>query len=219
MPAGPDLFPDGPLWDGHVVRAVMRADERIALVSELVKLRIVGPHVLREFELPDQAGAADKRGNASLDTVFGSAFRQRRTVGPAAPDDACRRFMFTAVSRGFMRRMWAPSGQRIAVRVHLCVIEIVVALRVARRAPGRPSSGASTSGAPLRHRPISFAAISSCSSGVSPLAAQEIAERADMLFHPPIGEIAAVARKDLRLRQCGGGARLRPDSREKIRLA
>ena len=55
-----DLFPDRPLRDREVERAVLRADDRIALVAELVEVLVVHPHVLRELELADQAGA-DRR--------------------------------------------------------------------------------------------------------------------------------------------------------------
>ena len=76
--------------------------------------------------------------------------------------------MFAAVSRGFIRANVRAERDRVAVRVHLLVVEVVVALRVGAERRDRPCSGASTSGAPLRQRPISFAATSSCSSGVSP---------------------------------------------------
>src|SRR4051812_22221543 len=46
-----DLLPDRPPRDGHVVRAILRADERVAFVTQFVKPGIVRPHVLRELEL------------------------------------------------------------------------------------------------------------------------------------------------------------------------
>ena len=71
---------------------------------------------------------------------------------------------------------------------------------------GSSLSGASTSGAPLRQRPISFAATSSCSSGVWPCCFQKVAKRADMFLQTAIRHETAVARKDLRLRLLNGGA-------------
>ena len=51
----------------------------------------------------------DERGDAPLHAVLGRVLRQGRAVGPPAPDHLAA-FMFCAVSRGFMRRMCAPSG-------------------------------------------------------------------------------------------------------------
>ena len=77
--------------------------------AELVKISIVDPHVLRELELANQARAPDERRDAPFDAVVRRAFGKRRTVGAAARIIR-RRFMFAAVSRGFMRRMCEPSG-------------------------------------------------------------------------------------------------------------
>ena len=84
------------------------------------------------------------------------------------------------------------------MRVHLLVGEVVVALRVGARVSGSSFSGASTSGAPLRQRPISLAAISSCSSAVSPCCAEEVAKLPHMLLEPAIGHVAAVPRENFR---------------------
>src|SRR5258706_11214810 len=105
-----DLFPNGPFGDGHIKRAVLGPEDGIALVPQLMKIRIIRPHIHRKLKLADKACATDERGDSSLDSVFGCALRQRRTVRPSAPDHLPP-FIFTAVSRGFMRRMCAPSGQ------------------------------------------------------------------------------------------------------------
>src|SRR5439155_1561304 len=62
------------------------ADERVELVAEVLELRIVDPDVHGELELPNQAAAADERGNSPLHAIVRRALRQRRTVGAAAPD-------------------------------------------------------------------------------------------------------------------------------------
>jgi hypothetical protein len=70
-----DLFPDGPLWDGHVKSAVLRAENGIVLVSQLVKVWVVRPHIHRKFKLADEARTADERGDTSLYAVVGDTFR------------------------------------------------------------------------------------------------------------------------------------------------
>src|SRR3954464_2571351 len=100
----------------------MRADERIPLVSELVELGIVGPHVLGELVLADQTGAADKGGNAPVAPTFGSAFGQRRPVRAAGTNDAPAIHVRGGVAWIHASDVGAE-GDRIAVRVHLSVIE------------------------------------------------------------------------------------------------
>src|SRR5260370_42304884 len=55
-----DLFPNGPLWDGHVKSAVLCAENRIALVSQFVKVWVVRPHIHRKFKLADEARTANE---------------------------------------------------------------------------------------------------------------------------------------------------------------
>ena len=74
-----------------------------------------------------------------------------RSVSSQGPLAA--RVAASSASRGFARRMWAPSGQRQPVRVRRR------GSRSRRYASaGSSRSGASTSGAPLRHRPTILAA-------------------------------------------------------------
>ena len=61
--------------------------------------------------------------------VLGRALGQRRPVGAAAPDHPAA-LMFSAVSRGFIRRMCAPDRAGVALGVHLAVVEVVVPLHV-----------------------------------------------------------------------------------------
>src|SRR5690348_6689071 len=82
-----DRLAHRPLRNLVLEGAVVRADERIALVAELVKIPIVDPDVLRELELPHEARADDERGDTALDAVVRRALRQVRAVRAAAPED------------------------------------------------------------------------------------------------------------------------------------
>ena len=175
--------------------------DRIALVSQFVKVWIVRPHIHRKFKLADEARTADERGDTSLYAVVGDTFRQRRTVGPPAPDHLPPVHVHCGIAR-----VHAPDVRTeraaIAVRVHLCVIEIVAALRIStelwivlirredKRSAAPPSSHQLGSYQFLLFRCFT-------------MGSEEIAKRAYVLFHSQIGNIAAVARKDLRLRQSG----------------
>src|SRR5436309_14811237 len=81
-----DLFPNGPPWDGHVKSAVLCTENRIALVSQFVKVWVVRPHIHRKFKLADEARTANERCDTSLYAVVGDTFRQRRTISPPSPD-------------------------------------------------------------------------------------------------------------------------------------
>src|SRR5262245_50566875 len=56
-----DAPPYRPLRDLELQCPVLCADDRIALVAELVEVLVVDPHVLRELELPNQARADHER--------------------------------------------------------------------------------------------------------------------------------------------------------------
>src|SRR5947199_5160210 len=196
-----DLFPNGPLWDGHVKSAVLCTENWVALVSQLVKVWVVRPHVHRKFKLADEARTAHERGDASLCAVVGDTFRQRRTISPPAPDHLPPVHVHCGIAR-----VHAPDVRTertaIAVRVHLCVIEIIVALRIStelwivligredKRSAAPPSSHQLGSYQLLLFRCFT-------------MGSEEIAKRAYVLFHSQIGNIAAVARKSFWLRQSG----------------
>ena len=59
----------------HVKRAVLVPDDWIPLIAEFMKLRVVDPDVLRKLELSHEARTKHESGNASIDAVFGCAFR------------------------------------------------------------------------------------------------------------------------------------------------
>ena len=124
-----DLFPNGPLGDGHVEGAILCTKNRIALVPQLVKVWVVRPHIHRKFKLADEARTADERGDTSLYAVVGDTFRQGWTVGAPAADH-----LVAVHVRRSVARVHAPDVRTeraaITVRVHLCVGKIIVALRI-----------------------------------------------------------------------------------------
>ena len=70
-----DLFANRSFGNLDFERAVLRADDRIALVAQLVKITVVSPYVLRELELSDQACTDDERRYAAVGTIVRSVFR------------------------------------------------------------------------------------------------------------------------------------------------
>src|SRR3954447_6294496 len=54
------------LRDLELECTVLRADDRIALVAELVKGLVIDPHVLRELELANQARTDHERGDPAF---------------------------------------------------------------------------------------------------------------------------------------------------------
>src|SRR6516164_4894068 len=75
-----DLRPNRPFGNGHVISAVLRPKDRVALVAQLMKVWIVHPHIHCELKLAHQARATDKGGNASFLPIIGCTLRQGRTV-------------------------------------------------------------------------------------------------------------------------------------------
>ena len=90
---------------------------------------IVYPHVLRELELPDETRASDEGRDAAFRSVIQRAFRKGRAIcAPAAnhPAAAHIRGRVTWIHAAHVR----AQGNRITVRVHLRIVEIVVPLRI-----------------------------------------------------------------------------------------
>src|SRR6266849_5314872 len=121
----PDLFPDGTLWHGHVKCAILSAENGIALVTQFVKVWVVGPHVHRKLKLAHQACTTDKRGDPSLDPVIRRTLWQGRTVSPPAPDHLSPVHVHCGIAR-----VHAPNVRTeragITVRVHGSVTEIII---------------------------------------------------------------------------------------------
>src|SRR5262249_24308180 len=83
-----DLLSHRTLGDLELQRAVLGADDRIALVAEFVEISVVDPHVLSELVLANEAGADHERRDAPLHPVVGGTFRQMRAVRRASATHA-----------------------------------------------------------------------------------------------------------------------------------
>ena len=168
---------------------VLVADDRIVLVANCGSSGI-DPDVLREFELSDQAGAADEGGDAPFRAVFGCSFRQRLTVSPAAANHSALVHVGRRVARIHAADVSAER-HGVAMRVHLLVVEVVVPLPIGaeggivmlRRQDQR--SAASPPPHQLGGDQLLFVRRVS-------MLAQEIAELSDVLFEAAICDIAAV---------------------------
>src|SRR3954468_13883755 len=124
-----DLLLDWPRWNGQIERAILGADDRIALVVESLEVGIVGPHAHREFELTNQACASHERGNAAIHAVVRRALRQQRTVRAAAANDLVTREVVGGVARVHATDVRAHRT-RVAARIHRRVVEVVGTLPV-----------------------------------------------------------------------------------------
>src|SRR3984957_3103660 len=127
-----DFLADGPLGDLELQRAILRADNRIALVAKLVEIAIVRPHVLRKLELPNETCANYERRDAAVDTILSLAVRQLRAIGRAAADHSPAVHVRRSIAWIHAARMGAERD-RISVRVHLLVVEVVVSLRISTK--------------------------------------------------------------------------------------
>src|SRR5262245_39642411 len=194
-----DLLFDRPLRNRHVVRAVVRADNRVPLVAKLLEFRIVDPDVLEELELADQAATAHECRNAPFDAVVAGPFRQGRTIRPAAPDDSTPVHVVPGVAEIHAPDVGAER-RRVPLRVHLCVIEVVVALWIGRELGiilrGRQRQRRAA--APAAHQLGGDEFLLFRRSTVRP---EKVPEPADVLLQSAVREIASVPRQDLGLRQ------------------
>src|ERR1700757_1860552 len=78
--------------------AVLCSADRIALVSQFVKVAVVDPHVLCELELAHQAGADDERGDAPVGAVVVRALGKRLAVRRAATDHSAPVHVYRSVA-------------------------------------------------------------------------------------------------------------------------
>ena len=139
----------------------------------------------------------------------GSAFRQRRPVGRPSSDHPPTVHVVPRVARIYPANVRAKR-HGVAVRVHVLVGEVVVALKIGpeRRVVllGREYERRAAAPAPHQLRRDEFLLL------VRVPCAQEVTELADVLLEPPIGHEAAVPGEDFRLRAVGRD-RTRPGSR------
>src|SRR4051812_4310329 len=92
-------FADGPFGDGEIQCAVLASTNRVVLVSEFVECLVIDPDVLGELELPDQVGADDESGDATVDAVVGRILWQGGSIGRAPSDHASAVHVVGSVAR------------------------------------------------------------------------------------------------------------------------
>ena len=171
------------------------------LVAEFVEGAVVDPHVLGELELTDQAGADDERGDAAIHTVVGRALGQCRTVGSTAANHPVPVHVVRSVARVEASRVRSQRAS-IPVRIHLLIVEVVVAHTV-RAQLGivliRCQHQRGTA-APAAHelRGEQFLIVRRVG-----VLVQIVAEQSNVLLQPPVGHVASIAAQDFWLRQIG----------------
>ena len=99
---------------------------------------VVHPHVLRELELADEARASDERRDAAFAAVIGAPSGRG---GPYVPPRRIirRRFMFDRRVARIHAAYVRAQRHGITVRIHLPIVEVVVALRIGAELRDRPS--------------------------------------------------------------------------------
>src|SRR5437764_10194241 len=94
-----------------------------------MKVGVVYPDVHRELELTHQAGAADKGGDTSFDSVVGFVFGQGRPVGPSATNHLSALHVDGCVT-GIHAPNVGSARTAVTVGIHFAVIEIGIAFHV-----------------------------------------------------------------------------------------
>ncbi len=124
-----DFFANWALGDFVFERAVLSADDRVAFVAELVKVPVIRPNVLRELKLSNEARADYECCDAALYAVLRRVLRQMRTVSGTAADHAAAVHVRRRVA-GVHSAHVRAERHRVAMRIHLLVIKVVVPLEV-----------------------------------------------------------------------------------------
>ena len=136
----------------------------------------------------------------AIHPIVGSALGECRPIPRPPPDHSPTIHVVRRVARIQPTGVRAERA-RIAERIHLLVVAVVVAHGSAPSS-GSSLSRASTLGAPLRQRPMNFAAGSSSSSGVFRILVEVGAEQRHVFLQPGVRQVIAVARQHL-VRQIG----------------
>src|SRR6476660_8243733 len=124
-----DFLPDRTHRNFEFERPVLSTDDWVMLVGKLVKIPVVYPNVLREFELPDETRADHESGNAAFYAILRSVLRQMRAVGGAAANHAPTVEVRCAVG-GVQAAYIRPARHGIPMGIHLLVVEVVIPLRI-----------------------------------------------------------------------------------------
>src|SRR6266536_2282545 len=197
-----NLFADWAFRDFEFERAVLVADNRVALIAEFMEVFVVHPYVLCELELPDEARADHEGGYTALSAVLGRILRQMRTISGAATYHAAAVHIVPRVE-GIRASNVRAERHRIPMRVHLPVVEVVVSLHIGaqRRIVSLGRKHERRAATPAAHK---FRRDQLLLFGRFAVLAQEVAEFADMLLQAAISHVAAVAGQNFRLWQIGG---------------
>src|SRR5439155_13176666 len=107
----------------------LSADDRVALVTELVKVCVISPYILQKLELSDKACTDDESRYAAVGAIVWSVFRQRQTISSAAANHAAPIYVCCSVARVHATHV-RTEGHRIPMRIHFFVVEVVVSLHV-----------------------------------------------------------------------------------------
>src|SRR5262249_7600948 len=114
-------------------RAVLVADNRVALIAELVEISIVDPDILRKLELPNEACANHEGSNPAFDAVIRRVLWKVRPVGRATADHAAPIYIYCRVARIHAANVRSERN-RIPLRIHFLVVEIVISLWIGAQA-------------------------------------------------------------------------------------
>src|SRR5262249_47795268 len=197
-----NLLADRTFGDFEFQRPVLVTDDRVAFVAEFMKISVVRPDVLRELELSNEAPADHKSRDAALNAVLRRAFWKVETVSRAPADHSAAVYVRRRIAWVHPTRV-RTQRNRISMRVHLLVVEVVVSLQISpkrriilvRRQYQRRAAPPATH--EFRGDELLLVA------GLTVLP-QNLAKTIDMLLQPAIGHVAAVAGKCVRLRAVGG---------------
>src|SRR6516165_3691619 len=124
-----DFLADRTLGNFEFKCTVLIADDRIAFVTKFVKITVVGPDILCELKLADEACADHKSGDAALDAIVRRVFRQVRTIGRTAADYATPVYVCCRVA-GIHAPCVRSERHGVALWIHFLIIEGVVPLGI-----------------------------------------------------------------------------------------
>src|SRR5687767_3109291 len=191
-----ELPAHGSLGNSQIERSVLRADDRVAFVLQLMEGRIVRPDDLRELELTDETCATDKGGNPAFNPNIGHVFWQMGTICAAATDHPVSAHVRGRIARVHSTDMRAQR-HRISVGIHRLVVEVVVAQWVCAelgivflRCEDERSAATPATHHLGRNQLLFVARLA--------MAPKELAKPAHMLLQPPVRDIASIAREDFR---------------------
>ena len=194
------LSADRPFRYGEIECTILATDQRVSLVSELVKIWIINPDILGELKLPHKACAENECCNSTVDAIVRRAFGQRRTIRRAPTNHPSPLHVRRSIA-GIHAPNMCSERNGIALRVHFCVIEVVIALVISsergivlvRRQNKRSSA------APASHqlRCNQFLALGCWATMLT----QKVAKSTDMLLQSAIGHEGAISGESFWLRQ------------------